>query len=189
MAFEPNLELGLDQLLKEQVTQHFITEGSLFGAIPQSDLTQDEIGALLQAGWTRRDYVDAPVMEAPQSTIDWRQLRQRHRDVTLHAVSHRLKDGVPWVGTRQEILEELLSSQWEEQEEQLRTLLHAFAYASIWNHSEDVPDATVESQENFFFYSVRWRTTAERACIHATEAPTDDSPFWEMVSALTTSEE
>ncbi len=185
MAFEQHIDLGLDNDLKERVAQDFIREGPLFGAVSQTHLTLDEILALSGAGWTKRDYHDAPVMEAPQSTIDWLALKQRHRDNTLHAISHRLEDGAPWVGTRQEILEELIASQWEAQEDELRTLLHAFAFASLWNHDDDDGDHSIESQEAFFFYTAKMQTTAVRATQYASESPASDSDFWDMVESLT----
>ncbi len=178
-----NLEIGLDEDLKERIGQICIREGALFGAVPQSSLTTDEIMQLAQAGWERRDYHDAPVMEAPQSTIDWSALRSRHRDQTLHVISHTLPGGAPWVGTRQAILEELVASTWEQQEDELRTLLHAFCYASMWNHKDPQSEA-LETQETFFFYTERMRHTAEKATTHAVEAPNSDDRFWDMVQSL-----
>ncbi|MDA8206849.1 MAG: hypothetical protein M0Z36_12350 [Thermaerobacter sp.] len=185
MAFEQHLEIGLDFELKERVAHEFIREGRLFGSVPQAALTADEVAELTRAGWTKRDYHDAPVMEAPQSTIDWPILQQKHRDSTLHAISHRLEQGAPWVGTRQQILEELLASQWEEQEDELRTLLHAFAFASIWDQDEGAADGkAIESRETFFFYTQKMRATALKASSYATQAPQGDNGFWDMVSAL-----
>ncbi|PSR20762.1 MAG: hypothetical protein C7B45_13530 [Sulfobacillus acidophilus] len=184
MAFEQHLDAGLDEALRARVANDFIREGRLFGAVAQTSLTADEIVALQRAGWSKRDYHDAPVMEAPQSTIDWQQLRRRHRDSTLHVISHRLDQGAPWVGARQEILEELMASQWEEQEDELRTLLHAFAFASMWSQTDDAPSARIESSETFFFYTERMRTTALKASQYATNAPKNDHAFWEMVSSL-----
>lgn len=181
-----NLDIGLDQQLKDRIAAVCIREGRLFGTVPQSSLTTDEMMQLARAGWTRRDYQDAPVMEAPQSTIDWVNLRDNHRDRTLHAISHRLPEGAPWVGTRQAILEELLASTWEQQEDELRTLLHAFCYASIWSqdHGREALDSAIESSETFFFYTQRMRDTAAKATEYATEAPNSDDAFWEMVSSL-----
>lgn len=187
MASEQHLDLGLDQDLKERVAKDFIREGLLFGSVPQTDLAGDEMMELARAGWTQRDYHDAPVMEPPQTTIDWWSLQRQHRDSTLHAISHRFESGAPWVGPRQEILEELLASKWEEQEEELRTLLHAFAFASIWNQDEDADGAAIESHETFFFYTDRMRNTALKASQYATEAPDQENPFWDMVYALTES--
>ncbi len=184
MDNEQHLEIGLDQDLKGRIGTQFIHEGPLFGSVPQDSVTHDEMLQLARAGWTRKDYQDAPVLEAPQSTIDWLSLQQQHRDRTLHAISHRLPDGAPWVGTRQEILEELLASTWEQQEDELRTLLHAFAFASIWSQDQDARDKTLESRETFFFYTVRMRDTALKASQHATEAPAQDNDFWDMVSSL-----
>ena len=184
VASEQHVDVGLDQDLKARVANNFTREGRLFGAVPQADLTSDEIMALSRAGWVKRDYHDAPVMEAPQSTIDWVSLKRRHRDTTLHAISHRLDQGAPWIGTRQEILEELLASKWEEQEDELRTLLHAFAFASMWNQDETPGQTAIESQETFFFYTERMRSTAAQASQYATEPPDSDNPFWDMVSAL-----
>lgn len=184
VAFEQHLEIGLDQALRMRVASDFIREGRLFGSVPQRSLTADEMMELERAGWAKRDYHDAPVMEAPQSTIDWQQLKRQHRDRTLHVISHRLAQGAPWVGTRQDILEELMASQWEEQEDELRTLLHAFAFASMWSQSEDAQDNRIESSETFFFYTERMRITALKASQHATQAPGNDNAFWDMVSSL-----
>ncbi len=184
MDNEQHLEIGLDHDLKDRIGTRFIHEGPLFGSVPQDALTQDEMLQLAQAGWTRRDYQDAPVLEAPQFTIDWLNLQQQHRDRALHAIMHRLPDGAPWVGTRQEILEELLASTWEQQEDELRTLLHAFAFASIWSQDQDQQDNAIESRETFFFYTMRMRDTALKASQHATEAPGSEHEFWDMVSSL-----
>lgn len=179
-----NIEIGLDHELKNRIGEICIREGQLFGAVPQSELTQDEMLQLARVGWTRRDYHDAPIMEAPQATIDWAGLKARHRDSALHAISHRLPGGAPWVGTRQAILEELLASTWEQQEDELRTLLHAFCYASMWSQEDDQSRA-LESQETFFFYTDRMRATANTAMGYATEAPNANDEFWTMVTSLT----
>lgn len=184
VAFEQHLDLGLDQALRARVNSDFIREGRLFGAVPQMSLTADEIMELQRVGWIKRDYHDAPVMESPQSTIDWQQLKRRHRDSTLHVISHRLDEGAPWVGARQQILEELIASQWEEQEDELRTLLHAFAFASMWSQNDDAPNPRIESSETFFFYTERMRITALKASQHATKAPDSDNAFWDMLSSL-----
>lgn len=186
VAYEQHVDMGLDVELKERVSAEFIREGRLFGALPQSSLTSDETAALVRAGWIKRDYHDAPVMEAPQATIDWVVLQSQHRDRTLHAISHRLEHGAPWVGTRQEILEELLASKWEEQEDELRTLLHAFAFASMWiqDNGDDGAHA-IESRETFFFYTERMKVTSVDASYYATKAPRRDSDFWDMVASLT----
>jgi len=181
---EQYLDAGLDQPLRERISEVFIREGQLFGAIPQTSLTVDEMMELSRVGWTRHDYHDAPVITAPQSTIEWSALRERHRDQTLHAVSHRLPDGAPWLGTRQAILEELLASTWEQKEDELRILLHAFAYTSMWSQEEPEADHAIESQEIFFFYTDRMRTSAIEATRYATESPQADDPFWDMVTAL-----
>lgn len=185
VAYEQHIDVGLDSDLKERVAQNSIREGLLFGAVFQADLTPDEILALSGVGWTKRDYRDAPVMEPPYSTIDWLALKQRHRDNTLHAISHRLEEGAPWIGTRQEILEELISSQWEAQEDELRTLLHAFAFASLWNHEDTGAEHSIESQETFFFYTARMQGAAVQATDYASQSPASDSDFWDMVESLT----
>lgn len=185
MANEQHLDIGLDMELKDRVANEFIREGRLFGSVPQSSLTADEVQALERAGWIKRDYHDAPVMESPEATIDWARLQEQHRDSTLHAISHRLDQGAPWVGTRQEILEELLASRWEEQEDELRTLLHAFAFASMWSQDEAVDGKkAIESRETFFFYTDKMRATALKASEYATQAPDKTNEFWDMVSAL-----
>lgn len=184
MGQEQHLEIGLDQALKQRIEEQCIREGQLFGSVPQSAFTLDERMQLAQAGWLQHDYHDAPVMEAPQTTIQWDSLRARHRDATLHAISHRLKEGAPWVGTRQEILEELLASTWDQQEDELRTLLHAFAFASIWGPEDPSQPNAIESRETFFFYTDRMRDTALQAADYATAPPPREDEFWTMVSSL-----
>ncbi|MCY0877353.1 MAG: hypothetical protein OWU84_00140 [Firmicutes bacterium] len=185
---ERHIELEMDADLKMRIETLCIRDGRLFGTVPQSALTQDEVMQLTRVGWAKRDYQDTPVMEPPQSTIDWWHLKAQHRDQTLHAISHRLQYGAPWVGTRQEILEELLASTWDVQEDELRTLLHAFAFASLWSRDPNAEKA-LESRETFFFYTERMRKTALRATQYAIKAPDPDDPFWEMVSSLNEWEE
>lgn len=181
---EQELSLGLDVELTERVKSAYIHEGRLYGAVPQQDLTADERLQLSRAGWQTRNYQDRPVMEPPQATVDWDDLRLRHRDRTLHAISHRLPGGTPWAGNRQAILEEILGSVWEQQEDELRVLLHAWAFASVWGTPEENRKDRIESAETFFFYTTRMRDTAERALATATEAPPANADFWQLVFAL-----
>ncbi|MCY0899903.1 MAG: hypothetical protein OWU33_13425 [Firmicutes bacterium] len=180
---ERHIELEMDADLKTRIETLCIRDGRLFGTVPQASLTTDEVMQLARVGWHKRDYQDTPVMEPPQSTIDWWHLKAQHRDQTLHAISHRLQQGAPWIGTRQEILEELLASTWDVQEDELRTLLHAFAFASLWSHEEAAEEA-IESRETFFFYTDRMRQTALKATQYAVKAPEPEDPFWEMVASL-----
>lgn len=184
MNQEQNFTVGLDELLRTRILEEYIHDGALFGSVMQSALTPDEMMQLTHAGWTQHNYHDAPTMEPPQSIVDWTQLKARHRDHTLHTISHRLPGGAPWVGTRQEILEELLSSLWDKQEEELRTLLHAFAFASMWTQDQPHAENALETRETFFFYTEKMRASAQNACDYAAEAPHPEDEFWEMVSAL-----
>lgn len=184
MDSTPEFLPELDARLTEHIRTSYISEGRLFGAVPQSELNTDERRRLQKAGWLEKNYEDNPVMVPPQQTIDWDKLGSRHRDRTLHAISHRLPEGAPWAGTRQAILEEILSSRWEEQEEQLRVVLHSFAFASIWSSLEDRSRTRIEGSEIFFFYTARMLESAQKALELATKAPEPEDEFWNMVQSL-----
>ncbi|MDA8194742.1 MAG: hypothetical protein M0Z53_12205 [Thermaerobacter sp.] len=181
---EGDFSTGLDSDLTERIRSGYIREGRLFGAVLQADLNDNERRQLDSTGWIARNYHDRPVVEPPQATFDWEVLRAAHRDRTLHAVSHQLPTGVPWAGTRQAILEELLASRWEQQEEHLRLLLHAWAYASVWSSPAEAGKNRPESAEIFFFYTQRMKEAAEQAVLQSTAAPDHQDEFWDMVSAL-----
>ena len=184
MMDEQSLAIGLSPELQERIRTRHVRSGRLFGALSQNELEPGEIRQLIQSGWLERPYQDEPVMIAPQITINWDRLRQQHRDHTLHAVSHRLPAGAPWAGTRQAILEELLASLWETREDELRTILHAWAYASMWDAEGEHAPSALESQETFFFYTRRMKDSAEEALAVATEAPEAHDEFWTLVNAL-----
>lgn len=177
------LSIGLDQELTARIREHHIREDHLFGALPQNLLDFDEMASLIGAGWIKRDYHDAPVLEAPETTVDWERLRREHRDNILHAISHGPLAG-PTVGTTQDILEELVASNWDQHQEELRTLLHSWAYASIWADGESERIGGLESRETLFFYTEKMKNTAVTAMDYATRAPDTDDAFWELAGAL-----
>jgi len=185
------LDVGIDQALRTYVQQHYLPDGRLFAMVPQASLTADERMELLRAGWTARHFVDAPVMEPPMLEIHWNDLRRRHRDLTLHRVHHRLPENTPWLGNRIAILEEMLSSAWEDKEEEFRTILAAWAYASVWNEPDperETPDS-VEAFQTFFFYSERLSQGMARILEEGTVPPNDGDDFWIMLDALVSQEE
>ena len=184
------LDVGLDQALRAHVQQHYVPDGRLFAMVPQSSLTADERMALLRAGWTARNFVDAPMMEPPTLEITWHDLKRRHRDLTLHRVHHRLPKDTSWAGNRVAILEEMLSSTWEGKEDEIRTLLSAWSYASVWNEPdlEREMEGGVEAFQTFFFYSQRMRDSMVRILEEGTVPPSDDDDFWMMLDALVNDE-
>ncbi|POB09648.1 hypothetical protein [Sulfobacillus sp. hq2] len=184
MPDETTLAYGLSDDLKNRIEQEYIHEGALYGHLPQKQLSPEEMRALKKVGWTPRDYRDNPIMEAPQSTINWDQLSAEHRDHVLHAISHRLPQGAPWAGNRQAILEELIASAWDEREEEMRILLNSWTFAAAWSGHPNQNDRLVESRQTFYFYTAKMRDTAEQALHLATEPPGDDDAFWGFVEAL-----
>lgn len=178
------LDVGLDQDLRSHVQHHHITEGRLFGMVSQPNLTTDERMQLLRAGWTARNFVDAPVMEPPMLDVKWDDLEHRHRDLTLHRVHHRLPENTAWAGNRLAILEEMLASAWDAKEEELRTLLAAFAYASVWNEPKSEVEQPVSAFETFFFYSDRLKNTMSHILEEGIIPPDDDDEFWLMLDVL-----
>ncbi len=180
-----NAELNvLDQEIKDQIDLEHLREGSLFGHVPQKVLSDDLIRSLQNLGWTKRDYRDHPVMEPPQATMDWDSLSARHRDEVLHAVSHRLPQGTPWVGNQYAILKELIDSIWEQRQDELRVLLNAWAFAAAWTGLADHNDREVESRQTFYFYTAAMRDAAEQAVAQSITAPPADDDFWQYVQAL-----
>ncbi len=176
----------LGRRLREQVDQAYLTEGRLFGMVPQSMLTIEERQQLLKAGWTSRNFVDAPMMEPPMLEVRWPDLKSRHRDATMHCVHHRVPGETPWIGNRIEILEEMLGSAWEAKEDELRTVLNAWCYASAWTAPEEEPGSnqSVESSEVFFFYTEPMRTATLRILEEGTDAPGETDAFWDLLDAL-----
>lgn len=179
------IDFGLDQALRAHVEAHHVSEGQLFGMVPQNGLTGDERMALLAAGWTARNYQDRPMMEPPTLKVAWDELRRRHRDLTLHRINHRLPATTPWAGNRIEILEEMLASAWEAKEDEIRTLLNAWAFASVWTEPDvDTQSRSLEHRQTFFFYADRMKVAAERVLAEGVAAPEADDEFWTFVSAL-----
>lgn len=184
MKDETALAYGLDSDLKSLVEQEYIKESALFGTVPQSKLNSGEMRELEKVGWTVRDYRDEPVVEPPQSAINWDNLSAEHRDHIFHAISHRLPQGTPWAGNKQAILEELVASAWDEREEEIRILLGSWTFAAAWSGHPDYNDRVVESRQTFYFYSAKMRNAAEKALHLVTEPPGDDDAFWEFIDAL-----
>ncbi len=182
----PTIGGDLGRRLREQIEQTYLTQGQLFGMVPQSALTVEERQQLLTAGWTSRNFVDAPMMEPPMLEIRWPDLKSRHRDATIHRVYHRVPAQTPWIGNRAEILEEMLGSAWEAKEDELRTVLSAWCYASAWTTPTVELESTqpVESSEVFFFYTEAMRTATLRILKKGTGAPNETDTFWDLLDAL-----
>ncbi len=174
---------GLDQNLMERISAHYISDGTLYGALPQTDVTVDERMALVRVGWILHNYQDRPVLEPPQMVINWAEGHKTYRDNALHAIAHRIP-GAPFFGTRLEILEELIDSSWDQQVEDLRVVLHAWAFASLWDQPRG-ENHDIEAQQTFFFYTNQMRKTAADAFSAIMAAPDQDHEFWGLVSALT----
>ena len=174
----------LDHEVKTQIDNQYITEGALYGTVPQSVFDPDAIRQLQRLGWTKKDYRDHPVMEPPQETLDWDALSARHRDEVLHAVSHRLPQGTPWVGNQYAILQELIDSIWEQRQDELRILLNSWSFAAAWAGHSDHNDRVVESRQTFYFYTASMRDATEEAVKFIVTAPREDDEFWEYIQAL-----
>ncbi len=186
---EPSpVQSGLDQNLMGRVSAHFITDGALYGTLPQSDVTQDERLALVRVGWILQNYMGRPVLEPPQMAINWAEGRRIYRDNTLHAIAHHIPEA-PFFGTRQAILEELIDSSWDQQVEDLRIVLHAWAFAAVWDEPKGDADAGIEAQQIFFFYTNQMRKTAGAAFHAITSAPPTENEFWDLVRSLTVEED
>lgn len=178
--------IGLDQDLIARIQEKYIVEGNLYGTISQKDVTQDEKMALIRAGWHVRNYQDHPVFEPPQILINWHDLRREHRDNTLHAMSHRLPDGVPWAGHHEEIVYTVIDSTWDRREEEFRVLLNAWAFAAVWTSESrpEAPETHVEDTQTFFFYTQHLAHTATTAISALSHAPAPDEDFWTLIAAL-----
>ncbi|HBQ95762.1 MAG: hypothetical protein M1294_15485 [Firmicutes bacterium] len=174
----------LDSEIRAQIDSEHLTEGALFGTVPQKVLSDDLIRSLENLGWVKRDYRDHPVMEPPQATLDWDSLSAQHRDEVLHAISHRLPQGTPWVGNQYAILEELIDSMWEQRQDEIRILLNAWAFAAAWTGHPDHNDRMVESRQTYYFYTASMRDAAEQAVALGISAPPADDDFWVYVESL-----
>ena len=193
--------IGFSPALRAQVNQKHLTTGHLFGSVPQDELAPPDLEALLKAGWVSKNYRDRAVILPPSMTVAWDHEHAVFRDHVLHAAAHRLPEGLPVAGNGQAILEELIASAWEEREEQLRTVLAAFCFASVLpapESSEPVggvaPGALlaatehgerVEGFETFFFYADSMKGAARRAVAESVQTPDDHDGIWELVEALT----
>lgn len=174
---------GLDPPLRQLVESRHIVEGALYGTVPEEVLQESDKRALLQAGWTRRPYRDGSVFEPPTAAVEWERLKGEYRDLLFHAVHHKAPADTPWVGSRLEILNAVVESAWEERQEELRVLLNAWAYTSLWQVDPD-GQRPLESQEVFFFYTARMRDAAVRALREGLTAPDAEDNFWAMIDAL-----
>ncbi len=117
--------------------------------------------------------------------VRWHDLKERHRDRTLHRIHHRFPEDTPWAGNRLAILEELLSSIWDDQEDELRILLAAWTYASVWNEPpHESASAQLEAMQTFFFYSERMRNSMVQILEEGTTPPDEQHEFWSMLDVL-----
>jgi hypothetical protein len=192
--------IGFSPELRAQVNQKHLRQGRLFGALLQEELSPEDREALVRAGWTRKNYRDKAVMVPPSMTVAWDHEHAVFRDHMLHATAHRLPDGLPAAGNGQAILEELIASAWEEREEQLRTVLSAFSFASLLPGPDESADVAavpsgaldaalaygerMEGFETFFFYAASMRDAAVAALKESVRAPAPDDGIWELVEAL-----
>ncbi len=180
---EPSsLHPGLDHDLIARINQHYIHEGPLYGSLPQSEVNADERRELIRVGWIAQNYIDQPVMEPPQHIFDWAAGRITFRDNILHLVAHRFPNA-PLLGTQQAILEELIDSAWEQQVDDLRVVLHSWAFASAWAKSSD-EEVDLQGRQSFSFYTDQMQKTAQAAFRATVAAPAPDHEFWELVKAL-----
>lgn len=183
---DSEFDAGLDPRLRQRIADLYISEGRLFGSIGLQKLDPEEQTQLVRSGWTVREYQDRPVVEPPSETIDWDALRQHRKNRILGTLSERELKGWPWSGDRRAILDEVLDSAWEEKEEEIRTFLNAWTYASLWYGSQDDVDEgfTVEQRQEFFFYTERMRQVALAAIDESITAPDEDANFWELIRSL-----
>lgn len=182
---EPSsLHPGLDQDLMARINAHYVQEGPLYGSLPQSEVNPDERRELTRVGWIAQNYIDQPVMEPPQHIFDWATGRITFRDNILHMVAHRFPNA-PLLGTQQAILEELIDSAWEQQVDDLRVVLHSWAFASAWIKSSD-DEGDLETRQSFSFYTDQMQKTAQQAFAATMAAPALDHEFWELVKSLVT---
>lgn len=182
MADPSSLHPGLDHALIARINQHHIQEGPLYGSVPQALLNANERFELTRVGWIAHNYIDQPVMEPPQHVFDWAGGRIIFRDNILHLVAHRFLKA-PLLGTQQAILEELIDSTWEQQVDNLRVVLHAWAFASAWVKTPEA-ESNLEGRQSFSFYTVQMRRTADEAFRETLAAPRPEHEFWELVKSL-----
>jgi hypothetical protein len=180
-ALLPELRLLIDR--------DHIREGLLYGRLPLANVDEEAQRALESVGWRVRSYRDRPVAEPPEATIAWEHYRHVFRDNMRHATAHRLPGGIPLAGPKDAILDELIASVWDQRVEELRTVLGAFAFASVWPGSEDESDAPgpvseVEGAETFYFYTDAMRRAAVEAVAETASAPAADDPVWVLVDSL-----
>jgi hypothetical protein len=192
--------IGFSPALRAEINQKHLRRGRLFGALVQEELAQEDCQALEGSGWTRKNYKDKAVLIPPTMTVAWDHEHAVFRDHVLHAAAHRLDRGLPVAGNAQAILEELIASAWEEREDQLRTVLNAFSFASLLpgpgeeQAAQAVPPGALDAAtehgermegfETFFFYARSMRDAAARAVAEAVRAPGADDGIWELVEAL-----
>jgi len=122
--------------LRLLIDRSHIREGRLYGHLPLDQLTEEARRALEQSGWRVHAYRDRPVASPPEATIRWDVYRIRFQDNMRHAAAHRLPGGIPLAGPKDAILDELIASVWDQRVEELRTVLSAFAFASLWPGEE-----------------------------------------------------
>jgi hypothetical protein len=135
--------IGFSPELRAQVNQKHLRKGRLFGAVLRDEFSPADRQALIQAGWEQHNYKDKAVLVPPSMTVAWDHQHAIFRDHMLHATAHRLPEGIPAAGNAGAILEELIASAWEEREDQLRTVLSAFSFASLLpgpDHAADPGD-------------------------------------------------
>jgi hypothetical protein len=118
--------------LRLLIDRSHIREGRLYGHLPLDQLTEEAQRTLEQSGWRVHAYRDRPVASPPEATIRWDVYRARFQDNMRHAAAHRLPGGIPLAGPKDAILDELIASVWDQRVEELRTVLSAFAFASLW---------------------------------------------------------
>lgn len=170
--------------LRTHIDRNHIHEGQLFGAVPAEGLSADDHATLERLGWQDRPYQDRPVLTPPESTVEWDRQKFVFRDNMLHAVAHRLPQGIPVIGNAEAIMEELVASTWEQREEQLRTVLGAFAFASLLSEPQADRGCRVEDAETFYFYTAAMKHAAERALAESVKPPEDHDEIWSLVEAL-----
>ncbi|CAB1128247.1 conserved protein of unknown function [Candidatus Hydrogenisulfobacillus filiaventi] len=171
--------------LRAAVDRLHLTEGQLFGTIPPERLDRDQQQALLQAGWTRRNYADRPVLEPPHAEFDWEALRRRHAEATRAALHTRWPEAAEWGAQAWAIIDEVLASVWEEREEEARSLLAAWSFAALWPAPDPGrPQDRMEGRQVFFFYADSFRRAAEAAAAEITRAPQAEDLFWTLVEAV-----
>jgi hypothetical protein len=128
---------GMAPELRLLIDREHIAEGLLYAHLPLGAVSDDDRAQLLNLGWTLRPYRDRPVLQPPEATFAWDRHHRLFRDNLRHAAAHRLPEGLPFAGANEAILDELIASVWEERTEELRTVLSAFSFASVWRAAGD----------------------------------------------------